>query len=176
MTHFDLAPPPQKTLDLVAKYRFPHCHISQFYPRPGTPAARMKRVDTSVVKARSRRVSALVDGFSDVYAPLVGSRQRCCVVDTAADGTHLVGHSRSYCQASGRFPLLSLARALSVCVDGVTVAGSSGCCRQGCEEKLCEAAKVLGTFGRLHACRSSQQRRRRGCRPRRRCCCRRSLA
>lgn len=23
----------QGTMDLVAKYRFPHCHISQFYPR-----------------------------------------------------------------------------------------------------------------------------------------------
>jgi hypothetical protein len=48
---------------LVADYRFPHCHISQFYARPGTPAARMKRVPTAVVKSRSRRVSALVDGL-----------------------------------------------------------------------------------------------------------------
>ena len=33
----------EQTMQLVAKYRFPHCHISQFYPRPGTPAARMKQ-------------------------------------------------------------------------------------------------------------------------------------
>jgi radical SAM superfamily enzyme YgiQ (UPF0313 family) len=32
------------TMGLVRKYRFPHTHISQFYPRPGTPAARMKKV------------------------------------------------------------------------------------------------------------------------------------
>ena len=31
------------SLALVAKYRFATCHISQFYPRPGTPAARMKK-------------------------------------------------------------------------------------------------------------------------------------
>ena len=32
------------TLALVARYRFAHTHISQFYPRPGTPAARMPKV------------------------------------------------------------------------------------------------------------------------------------
>ena len=33
----------EETMRLVEHYRFPHCHISQFYPRPGTPAARMKQ-------------------------------------------------------------------------------------------------------------------------------------
>ena len=33
---------------LLRKYRFAHLHISQFYPRPGTPAARMKRTPTQV--------------------------------------------------------------------------------------------------------------------------------
>ena len=32
------------TMDLVRRYRFAHTHVSQFYPRPGTPAARMKKV------------------------------------------------------------------------------------------------------------------------------------
>lgn len=32
------------TLQLLQDYRFPHVHISQFYPRPGTPAARMRKV------------------------------------------------------------------------------------------------------------------------------------
>ena len=38
---------------LVARYRFPHTHVSQYYARPGTPAARMK-------KARSRPTAALL--------------------------------------------------------------------------------------------------------------------
>lgn len=38
----------QKTMNLVQKYQFRHCHISQFYPRPGTLAARMKKVPTKV--------------------------------------------------------------------------------------------------------------------------------
>lgn len=86
------------TLSLLAKYRFPHCHISQFYPRPGTPAARMAKVPTQVVKARSREVTALVDSWEDAYQHLVGTAQRCWVVDVAADGHHLVGHTKTYAQ------------------------------------------------------------------------------
>jgi len=42
----------EETMRLVEQYRFPHCHISQFYPRPGTPAARMKqaRLDAEAAK------------------------------------------------------------------------------------------------------------------------------
>ena len=40
---------------LVRHYRFPILNISQFYPRPGTPAARMKRVPTHLVKERTRQ-------------------------------------------------------------------------------------------------------------------------
>lgn len=36
--------------------------------------------------------------FADCYQHLVGSVQRVTVVDTAADGTSLVGHTKSYCQ------------------------------------------------------------------------------
>ena len=36
----------QGTLDLVERYRFPVLYISQFYPRPGTPAALMKQPKT----------------------------------------------------------------------------------------------------------------------------------
>jgi tRNA A37 methylthiotransferase MiaB len=53
----------QQTMDLVRHYRFGHCHISQFYPRPGTPAARMKRVPTDIVKRRSREVGT-TQGFN----------------------------------------------------------------------------------------------------------------
>jgi tRNA A37 methylthiotransferase MiaB len=39
---------------LLRKYQFAHLHISQFYPRPGTPAARMKRTPTQVHRTLSR--------------------------------------------------------------------------------------------------------------------------
>ena len=36
-------------MKLVEVYKFPSLFINQFYPRPGTPAARMKRIDTAKV-------------------------------------------------------------------------------------------------------------------------------
>lgn len=38
------------TLELCAKYKFPSLFINQFFPRPGTPAAKMRRVDTQEVQ------------------------------------------------------------------------------------------------------------------------------
>lgn len=39
----------QQTIDLVKLYRFPSLFINQFYPRPGTPAAKMDQVPAHVV-------------------------------------------------------------------------------------------------------------------------------
>jgi len=39
----------QETVALVEHYKFPSLFINQFYPRPGTPAARMKRLPTEEV-------------------------------------------------------------------------------------------------------------------------------
>ena len=36
----------EETLNLVEKYKFPVINISQFYPRPGTVAAKWKKIDT----------------------------------------------------------------------------------------------------------------------------------
>ena len=88
----------KETMKLVEDYRFPHCHISQFYPRTGTPAARMKRVPTQIVKARTREVSKLVDSFTEVYKHLEGTIQLVSIVEKAADRVRLVGHSNSYAQ------------------------------------------------------------------------------
>lgn len=66
--------------------------------RPGTPAARMRRVPTAVVKQRSREVTAAVESWCGSYSGLVGATQRCCVVDTAADGVHAVAHNKAYTQ------------------------------------------------------------------------------
>jgi len=52
----------------------------------------------SIVKARSRRLTTLVDSFTASYHYLVGTVQRVCVTDTAADGHHLVAHTKSYVQ------------------------------------------------------------------------------
>lgn len=58
-----------------------------------------------MVKERSRKLSALVDGFQGVYGHLIGQTVRVVIVETAADGHHLVGHTKSYAQV-GRVPCL----------------------------------------------------------------------
>lgn len=40
----------QETVKLVEEYRFPSLFINQFYPRPGTPAAKMAQVPAQVVR------------------------------------------------------------------------------------------------------------------------------
>lgn len=87
----------QKTLDLVEKCRLSTVNISQFYARPGTPAASMRpRVPTDVVKARSRSLTKLVDSL-DPYSPLVGNTLLCSARDELADGgSRLVAHTKTY--------------------------------------------------------------------------------
>lgn len=47
-------------------------------------------------------MAALVDGLGYVHAHLVGTRQRLAVVERAADGHSLVGHTKCYAQARRR--------------------------------------------------------------------------
>lgn len=58
----------------------------------------MKRVPRNIVKQRSREISALVESWTESHASLIGSMQRCTVVDVAADGESLVGHTKGYVQ------------------------------------------------------------------------------
>ena len=79
-----------QTMDLCRKYKFIELHLSQFYPRPGTPAARMKRVDTKEVKRRSRELTAYIESYLP-HGHLEGTEQRVWVTDTVR--SH--GHSQS---------------------------------------------------------------------------------
>ena len=49
---------------LSTRYRFPMLNISQFYPRPNTPAAKLKRLDGQTVKARSTEMTQLFESYS----------------------------------------------------------------------------------------------------------------
>ncbi|KAL7749662.1 Threonylcarbamoyladenosine tRNA methylthiotransferase [Sorochytrium milnesiophthora] len=85
------------TIAVVEKYRFPVLHISQFYPRPGTPAARLQRIPTNIVKQRSRQVTALFESYTS-YDRYMGQTQRVLVTEVASDKLHLVGHNKYYHQ------------------------------------------------------------------------------
>ena len=82
-------------MDLLERYRFPVLNISQFYPRPGTPAARLKRLPTEQVKERSRRVTKFFDSYFP-YQGLEGGELKILVTDRGSDGKHFVGHDKCY--------------------------------------------------------------------------------
>lgn len=56
----------QETVKLVEEYRFPSLFINQFYPRPGTPAAKMKQVPAQVVRCLSHKVFHLASSYENV--------------------------------------------------------------------------------------------------------------
>ena len=82
-----------ETMALVEKYHFPVVNISQFYSRPGTPAAHMKQTPSQVRKQRSRALTALHESYSP-HEVLVGTHQRCWFTETAADGVNLAGKTK----------------------------------------------------------------------------------
>ncbi|EEH53368.1 uncharacterized protein MICPUCDRAFT_9362, partial [Micromonas pusilla CCMP1545] len=53
----------EMTMALCRKYDFIELHLSQFYPRPGTPAARMKKVNSREVKRRSRELTNYIESY-----------------------------------------------------------------------------------------------------------------
>ncbi|KAI9200467.1 hypothetical protein LWI28_008402 [Acer negundo] len=86
-----------QTVSLIKEYKLPQVHISQFYPRPGTPAARMKKVPSNVVKNRSRELTSVFEAFTP-YNGMEGKVERIWITDIATDGIHLVGHTKGYIQ------------------------------------------------------------------------------
>lgn len=76
-------------------YKFASLFINQFYPRPGTPAAKMLRIPTHQVKARSRELSHLFQSYQP-YAHKMGQRQRVLITELAHDQQHYVGHNKFY--------------------------------------------------------------------------------
>jgi len=84
-----------ETLALIEQYKFAIVNISQFYPRPGTPAARMKRIPTQVVKDRSRRLTKMFESF-DPYIQYVGRRERVWFCTEVSEDGRSVGHTKAY--------------------------------------------------------------------------------
>ncbi|XWS23394.1 hypothetical protein CRYUN_Cryun28dG0010300 [Craigia yunnanensis] len=94
-----------QTVNLIKEYKFPQVHISQFYPRPGTPAARMKKVPSTIMKNQSRELTSVFEAFTP-YNGMEGRVERIWITEIATDGIHLivftslskVGHTKGYVQ------------------------------------------------------------------------------
>lgn len=85
----------QETMALVKKYEFPSLFINQFFPRPGTPAANMKRIPTQDVKSRTKELSAFFHTYTP-YQARIGQVYRVLVTETSHDGNFYVGHNEFY--------------------------------------------------------------------------------
>ena len=90
----------EETLNMVEKYKFPVINISQFYPRPGTVAAKWKKIDTKEVHFRSKALAELFGSYSN-YSHLLNTTQRVWVHDTNEEEKNksenmMVAHNKSY--------------------------------------------------------------------------------
>ncbi|ONK57991.1 uncharacterized protein A4U43_C09F6540 [Asparagus officinalis] len=79
----------EQTVSLIKDYQFSQVHISQFYPRPGTPAARMKKVPSTAVKRRSRELTSVFESFNP-YQGMEGRIERIWITEIATDDSDVV--------------------------------------------------------------------------------------
>lgn len=85
----------EETITLCEKYKFPSLFINQFFPRPGTPAAKMQRIPANLVKKRTKRLTDLFNSYHP-YAGREGEIYNVLVTEVSHDKLHYVGHNKSY--------------------------------------------------------------------------------
>ncbi|ESN95062.1 hypothetical protein HELRODRAFT_157739 [Helobdella robusta] len=87
----------KETLKLIEAFKFPSLFINQFFPRPGTLAAKMEKIPTTEVKRRTKIVSDLFNSYT-TYDHKIGEVQDVLVTEHSTDGRYYVGHNKSYDQ------------------------------------------------------------------------------
>ncbi|KAK2724156.1 hypothetical protein QYM36_000871, partial [Artemia franciscana] len=87
----------EETMKLCSEYKFPSLFINQFYPRPGTPAAKLPRLPTQVGKSRTKRLSDLFHTY-EPFRDQIGEMQTVLVTEISTDGKFYVGHNKQYAQ------------------------------------------------------------------------------
>ncbi|XP_049731983.1 threonylcarbamoyladenosine tRNA methylthiotransferase [Elephas maximus indicus] len=85
----------QETVKLVEEYKFPSLFINQFYPRPGTPAAKMEQIPAQVKKQRTKDLSRVFHSYNP-YDHKIGERQQVLVTEESFDSKFYVAHNRFY--------------------------------------------------------------------------------
>lgn len=85
----------EETMTLCEKYKFPSLFINQFFPRPGTPAAKMPRIPANLVKKRTKRLTDLFNSY-EPYTNKVGESHTVLVTEISHDKKHYVGHNKFY--------------------------------------------------------------------------------
>lgn len=109
----------EDTMTLCEKYKFPSLFINQFFPRPGTPAARMERIPANQVKQRTKRLTDLFRGY-EPYEGRVGQTYTALVTEISHDKEHYVGHNKFYEQILLPMKDNLLGKAVRVRITGTT--------------------------------------------------------
>lgn len=79
---------------MLDEYRLPIVNISQYYPRKGTPGAKMPRIDRSIVKSRSKEVTELFKSY-EPYTYWLGKEEKI-YISNEMEGGDQVGHTKNY--------------------------------------------------------------------------------
>ena len=85
----------QDTMKLIKKYNFPSLFINQFFPRPGTPAAKMKRIPTQEVKERTREITEYFRSYKP-YEDRLGQVYTVLCTEVSHDNQYYVAHNQFY--------------------------------------------------------------------------------
>eukprot|EP00112_Aurelia_sp_Birch-Aquarium-sp1_P006878 Seg1751.4 transcript_id=Seg1751.4/GoldUCD/mRNA.D3Y31 product="Threonylcarbamoyladenosine tRNA methylthiotransferase" protein_id=Seg1751.4/GoldUCD/D3Y31 len=87
----------EQSCSLVTEYKFPSLFINQFYPRPGTPAAKLKRLPNNEVKKRTRKLTNIFQSYLP-YEEKLNTKFDVLVTEHSKDGNYYVGHNKYYDQ------------------------------------------------------------------------------
>ena len=147
----------EETMSLVEKYRFASLFINQFYPRPGTPAANMKRIPTQIVKNRSRKLSKLFDSYQPYGNDRIGKIYEILVTEESTDKKYYVGHNEFYEQILVRKSSCFLGRVIKVKIVstgkwwmmGEPLTSESGMSVRNAVRDTIESVKSYSTWGNL---------------------------
>ncbi|KAL7071661.1 hypothetical protein ACQ4LE_009533 [Meloidogyne hapla] len=86
----------EESMELVKLYKFPSLFINQFYPRPGTPAARLKKINTIEARRRTSEMTRLFHSYHRYDESRIGKEYWVLICERASDGKSYVGHNKCY--------------------------------------------------------------------------------
>jgi len=86
----------------------------QFYPRPGTAAAKMKLLPTNVGKSRTKKLTKLFQSY-EPYKGRIGFRCSILVTDISHDKEYFVGHNEYYEQVINKNKIFTIFNAAYIC-------------------------------------------------------------
>jgi threonylcarbamoyladenosine tRNA methylthiotransferase CDKAL1 len=120
----------EESMSLTRLYKFPSLFINQFYPRPGTPAARLKKINTIEVtkgnsqkrvdnnlhfhfqaRRRTAKMTSLFHSYRRYDDSHIGQHHWVLICEMASDGKHYVGHNKSYGKKGGSVTSVKLEEA-----------------------------------------------------------------